>query len=217
MSLKLGAIPVCLALLACVGCDGAKRTLTPPSREQMVAMACDMDDVDRSRQGIVMMSRQDWGRREPSLKLYSTLLRNYGHWQVEQAAVAALAAGGDAAYADDLLWALDRPSPAVRIEAAKALDVVHAPQAAQQLIKRAGADESSDVRCHAAWALRHYPQPAVVDALRRAMLDAELGVRVRARQALTQIAGRDMGPRAQDWLEFKLPAATAPGQSGEGQ
>jgi hypothetical protein len=48
-----------------------------------------------------------------------------------------------------------------------------------------------------------------VATLRRALSDPALGVRYRAREALTQIAGRDLGRDPSDWADLELPSPAA--------
>jgi hypothetical protein len=201
----------CLAgwlLLSAAGCGDADRTagkmkqkLFGPPAPELVAMAFDPDDSDRRREGVVLLSARDWGRQEPYLKGYATLLATDTDPRVRSAAVRALGAAGDETYLRAIAQALDDLDPQVRRDAAAALDEMPGDEAMAPLARHARDDESADVRAACAKALRHYPRAEVVQTLIERLNDDAFCVRYRARESLKELTGRDLGYEADAWAD----------------
>jgi len=175
----------------------------------MVSMAFDPDDADRRREGVSMLSKRDWGLQEPYLKGYATLLQNDSDPSVRSAAVLALGRAGDRTYLPDVIHALDDTSPAVRWDAAVALDNMPDETAIDPLREHVRKDPAVDVRATCARALRHYPQKSVVATLKRCLLDSDFSVRYQAHEAMVEIVGHDWGYEFTDWPEDPLASAAS--------
>jgi len=199
------------------GCSGqgefrieeAIRRLAGPAPAEQVSMAADPDDPDRRREGVLMLSRHEWGRREKYTEFYALLARRDEDATVRRAALYALGESGNPKYTAEIVDALSDSSPAVRMEAAAILDRRPAGSAVARLCRLAVADESEDVRIGCAKALRHYRRKEVVATLVRCLSDPSFGVRFQARRSLVELTGQDHGYEAADWASLlgrELPA-----------
>ena len=200
-----GSIIVCMLLVLAIGCKRQSLgKMAPTSASQMVAMAFDPDDPDRRREGVRLLTKRDWGRQEPYLKGYATLLNTDTDPSVRSAAVRALGRAGYKKYMPDVINALDDEAVSVRWDAAVALDDLVGEAAIEPLAEHALDDESADVRAACAVALRHYHKLRAIRALRQCLADEDFGVRYQARRSLVVLMGRDLGPEPQDWSEARL-------------
>ncbi len=208
---------LCLLAAGTGGCNqseesftlqGFVRSLLGPAPDKQVDMLMDEKDADNRREGVVMLSNRDWGLQEPFLEGYSKLAEYDADASVRSAAIRALGKAGDPKYRKVITRALYDESATVRWDAATALDRLPGDDAVTALRERAARDPSADVRASSAKALRHYRNPEVFETLVRCMTDQAYGVRYRARQALTEMTGEDLGPDAEAWekrLGTKLP------------
>ena len=198
------------------------KKLAGPSPQQQVAMAFDPDNADNRREGIILLSRKDWGLQEPYLKGYAGLLAADDHPLVRCAAVRALGKAGDPKYFKDIVEAMSDESPAVRWDATVAIDHIlpavretggQAELAFRPLQNHVTKDPSTDVRTAAAKALRHFRKPGSVQALVDCLDAAEMGLRYQAHLSLVELTGQDHGYDAAAWrplLKGDLEFAPAP-------
>lgn len=213
------AIGMVVLLVAMGGCgESRQNSFKRYSAQELVAMAFDPDSADNRREGITILSKRDWGLKEPYLKGYATILRTDKNATVQAVALCALAKAGDRKYVGDIVWALGAPSPTLRWDAAKALDTLPTEDAIDPLRKLAISDPSTDVRAASARALRHYRRQRVVNTLIEAMRDGDFAVRHQARLSLIDITGHKRGHYAEDWVGVQVqePAEapqTAPAES----
>lgn len=225
----LQSISVILTVLpALVGCQvqvgegkpqstGLQRFL-PPTPADRAKQAFNMDSADQRREGIVGLSKNDWGLKEPYLKGYA-LLSTDPEPAVRSAAVNALGRAGDATYLPQIVKCMEDSADMVRLDAAIALDNVHGEQAVEPLRRHATRDVSLDVRTRSIHALRAYKTTPVVETLVSGLADEDFGVRYTTRATLTEMTGQDYGYDIRAWKEQlaskKTPfAATAPASSG---
>ncbi len=203
-------ITTCLAVLvaafALAGCGGKQdklslKRLFGPSPKESVAMMFDPDDADRRRQGVVNLSRKDWGLREPYLKGYAMLLRTDADPSVRCVSARALGLAGDEKYLPDLVAALKDESDAVRWDAAVAMDGVTGPKAVEPLRRSALGDVSADVRRSCLRALRHYRRQDVLETLIAGLSDGDFSVRFEAHRSLVGLTGRDLGHEPGPWAD----------------
>ena len=225
-AILLPAVVLALGALGCGGRSGAgglslrnlRSRFIGPTPSEQVAMAFDTDDPDRRREGIVLLSKHDWGLAEPYLKGYAAQLRSDENPLVRSVAARALGRAGDPKYFPDLVAALSDESKTVRWDAAVALDGL-IPAARRQpdvlatavgpLQTHATRDPAVDVRAAAAVALRHFGTKDVVRTLLLCLSDPRMGVRYRAHASLVEIAGLDFGYEPEDWasvVDGELPA-----------
>jgi hypothetical protein len=116
----------------------------------------DKDNPDARRQGIHALAAKSWGQVEPYTKRYRQIAQSDADPTVRAAAVRALNISRDRAAVPVFIAALLDNSPAVRLQAAKALSNIPDPSAADGLSRTVGNQtEQKDVRIAAAEALRH--------------------------------------------------------------
>ena len=163
-------------------------------------------DPDVARKNLARLATSSFGGEEPYVRLYRL---QCGHEDATVRAVAVRALGTYGTVEDVSLLArllTDDDGPAVRREAAKALQKIHSPAAVVPLISRLAktgndlAEESSDVRMAAAFALGQYPEPRVFHALVGALDDTEYGVVSTALRSLKILTGYDFGQDGSLWL-----------------
>ena len=207
------------------GCKGGPHTLQEawesmwgPSPQQSVAMVFDVKDPDQRREGIVNLSRNDWGLREPYLKGYAKVLETDEDAVVRSVAVRALGKSGDVTYLPNVVEALADPSPNVRLAAAAALDrlvpIAQARQdpkadtAARPLQRQALIDTSVDVRAECLKTLQHYRDTETAATMVRCLGEPSFTVRHQAHESLVHLFGEDRGYEPADWsalLDEALP------------
>ncbi len=200
-----GTLLVALVFLAACGggCNNGKpftmERLFGPPPAKMIAMAFDVEDPDKRREGILALSKRKWGLREPHLKGYARILRSDHDATVRCAAVRALGKAGNVKYLDEVIQTLDDDSAAVRWDAALALADVRGPSAEEPLIQCALNDLSPDVRSACAQTLSHYQSREVIQTLVKCMDDQSIPVQFSAHASLVEIVGIDMGMESRDW------------------
>lgn len=165
-------------------------------------MAMDPNDADKRRLTIVKMSSVPWGLKEPYTKFYAAALAGDRDALVRASAATALGKAGDSNYVDALAAAMNDPSPAVRWDAAIALDKVKGESAVEPLRRHAFDDESADVRAACAKALRHYRSTEVGNTLVKCLDDGSFGVRHRAHATLVELTGQDVGFGSFEWAKL---------------
>jgi hypothetical protein len=208
---------IVLAALA-VGCGGGGdpaagwtlnnlvRKLLGPSPSQYVDMVLDQNDPDRRREGIIGLSKHDWGLTDKYLRGYAAILKTDRDPLVRAAAARALGKAKDPNYTGDVAAALFDESDAVRHDAAVALDGVVGEAAVEPLRKVAVSDTDQDVRTSCARALRHYWREDVVRTLVVCLSDKAFGVRHEAHASLVAVTGMDRGYEPENWADLALKA-----------
>jgi hypothetical protein len=203
------AAGIVLLVSVAAGCGNPGRKITlrqmvakvrGPSTEAMAEMLLS-DDPDVRRSGVEQLSSKESRCREPFLKAYATLADDPAP-TVRGAALRALAKGGDPTYIPKVTAALNDPVPAVRWDAAGALDMLIGDAAVGPLSRAARNDPSVDVRIAAAKALRHYRRPEVLETLLGCLADREFAVRFRAGESLRELTGQDGGTDGREWREI---------------
>lgn len=202
---ELAATCLAAMLLAAIIVGGCSKGTSLSERmrrktpAELVAMAFDPDDADRRRQGVTELSSKSWGLQEPYLNGYATMLHADDDALVRSAAARALGKAGEVKYLSDVVAALEDSSPAVRWDAAVALDSLIGHEAITPLCKHAVDDEALDVRASCARALRHYSDLPVVAALKQCLRDRDFSVRYQAKASLTTIMGVELGYEPDAW------------------
>ncbi len=214
-------LPACIVLsLAVCGCGDALDGLDRMQRQwtlqnllkklrgrtprENVVMAFDPNDPDLRRDGILALSKKDWGLKEPYLKGYAAILRTDEDPLVRSAAVGALGKARDPNYIDDVARSLFDRVAFVRQDAAAALDSLVGEVAVNPLRNRAVNDTDQDVRANCARALRHYRRDDVVQTLVQCLSDKAFSVRYQAHASLVAVAGKDLGYEPHDWAGLAL-------------
>lgn len=92
----------------------------------------------------------------------------------------------------------------VRLEAARGLQRIHAPQAVPVLLERLdrSIEPNPDVRTEAAIALGQYPENRVVRGLIAALADRRLAVNSGTLESLRTLTGQDFGYDRRAWLDW---------------
>jgi hypothetical protein len=202
-----GGIVLLVSVVA--GCSNPGRKITlrqivakvrGPSTEALAQMLLS-DDPDVRRSGLEQLSSKESRCREPFLNMYATVADDPAP-TVRGAALRALAKGGDPKYVPKVTAALNDPVPAVRWDAAGALDTLISDAAVGPLSQAALNDRSPDVRIAAAKALRHHRRPEVLEALLGCLADREFAVRFRAAESLRELTGQDGGTDEREWREI---------------
>jgi hypothetical protein len=181
-------------------------------------MMIDPEDVDRQREGILLLSSKPWGIKDPYVKGYATIFKTSENDGVRGAAIVALGRAGDPMYLKEISDAMGDPSAKVRWAAADVLGLLpfakandaHLPAAAARLRDHAKADQSPDVRAACAKALRNHTGDSVVEALVDCLEDKEFGVRWQAHESLCAISGLDLGYEQDDWSEYLVKRGARP-------
>lgn len=200
------------AMVLTAGCDTGPHEMLgemfgemmPPTPSEAARDAVNMQDPDRRRRGVTLLSNASWGGDPVYLDLYRQIV---DHWDsdatVRAAAVAALGRHGTVEDVPRIIRMLrNDPSTIVRWEAAKALQRIHDPRAVDALLLTLASESDKDVRMAAANALGQYPQRRVFDALVGALNDEEFGVTREAEGALQTLTGKDLGDTSEAWWEW---------------
>lgn len=208
-------------LLIATGCDaladaqGASSIFAigaPVSPEEAARMAINPYNADERARGTILLANSWFGGEEIYIRLYTD---NISDWDagVRAASVRALAMHGLPEHAPLVIARLDDESERVRLEAARALQRIHSPDAVEPLLRHitepsiAIIEESSGeadptVRAEAAHALGQYAEPRVIEGLIRALDDRHLAVNIAARNSLRTLTGKDFGQDRADWLAW---------------
>jgi len=176
---------------------------TSPTREAI--------DPDRRRAGVMLLSSESWGRKDPYTGYYAALLARDSDELVRAAAAGAMGRCGGAQYAPNLAAGLSDSSPIVRQEAAAALGRVTGPSGLAALQRAVAQDASDDVRAACAVSLGGYPRMEAVATLLKCLDDRAFAVRHAARASLAKLAGRDYGDDPRGWSDWLARSAQAGG------
>lgn len=211
---RAGALALAVLLSAAnSGCETASSDLADAFRlnlpsPQQAAEWMFHPEAEKRRTGILLIANSSFGGEEPYLAVYREAVTDV---DTMVRGVAASALGLHGTGEDALLVAplLTGDSKMERWQAAEALQRLHNPAVAPDLIDVLLTDEDPDVRAAAAVALGQYAQTDVADALILALDDRSLLVNREARRALRTLTGEDFGLEPQPWRQW-YAAADAP-------
>lgn len=211
---------ISLALVSLAGCDAPEsmrgatslfQVMAPPDPLVAAEMAINPWDADARARGTMLLANSYFGGEDPYHALYLDRASDEDP-NVRAAALRGLSLHGLPEDAPVLAAALADPNTRVRLEAARALQRVHNPEAIDALIlstrlpepgsvERTGEPEPT-IRAEATHALGQYAEPRVVQPLISALDDRFLAVNDAARDALTTLTGQDFGLNRKAWLEW---------------
>src|SRR5258706_9387126 len=158
---------------------------------------------DHRRAGIIYLSDQSPGRRDPYAKQYLNMARTDSDPAVRSMALRALNRARDKRAVPVFLAALDEKNDDIRLEAAKGLANIPDPSAMTPLMRHLDSpDENVDVRVACADALRLYRTSESAQVLVRALRDRNFGVAWQARKSLQLMTGKDYRYDPAAWLAF---------------
>lgn len=177
------------------------RPIFPPTPSEAAREAFDINDPDKRRQSVALLSSAKFGSEAPYVRMYQ-LLMDDPDATVRAGCVRALGNHGTAEDAKEIIPMLRDEDAVVRWEAAKALQKIHHEGAVGPLIQLVGKDLDADVRMAAATALGQYRQPRVYQALVGALEDHVFGVVEAAQESLKTLTGQDLGADGRDWLTW---------------
>ena len=186
---------LCIVAALAGGCGHAS-TFGPTTEELLGRL--DSPDPDVRREAIAELSEPRGGREGKFPELYATFTADEDA-TVRSAALRALGRCEASEQMGAVTAALDDEVPAVRRDAAVALDSVIADEAVEPLSRAALEDPSIGVRVAAVRALRHYRRPGVLATLMEALDDPEFSVRHQAGRSLAELTGEDAGTDARRW------------------
>lgn len=214
---------VLLALYSCalvlVGCNtravrpGAKSVLevfAGPTPAEAAAMAVDEFDPNARFKGIQLLAGANFAGEEPYMRLFRERLSDEdpGVRAIAARAIGAHGTPGDVASITPLF--ADRDVE-VRVEAARALQRLHNPEAIPALLTRLDVEQEQEprVRQEAAIALGQYRSDLVVEKLIAALSDESLGVNTRVQDALRTLTGHDFGTDRGAWQRWYRGAGSS--------
>lgn len=214
-SLARVALVALLALPS--GCDtigsdfeAFTESFNPPTPAQAATWAVDTSNPENQRRGIALLASAPWGGAEAYQKLYRLYVEEQTDPLVKGFAVRALGRHGDASDAPLVVKELNSQYRPVRLEAAKALQRLHDPAAADAIWKKLiDQTEDSEIRTELAIALGQYPTDAVFQALIAALDHRELAVNLAALDSLQTITGKDFGLDQRAWNQWRASVGTA--------
>ena len=204
-----------------IGCDslsdarGASSLFdlaAPVAPEQAAEMSINQYNADERARGTLLLANSWFGGEPVYLELYQD---NIDDWDagVRMASVRALGMHGLSEHAPLIIERLNDEDERVRLEAARALQRIHSPDAVEPLLSRivepAIMAESGDrgetdprVRAEAANALGQYAEPRVIEGLIRSLDDRQLAVNMASRESLQTLTGQDFGQDRAEWLTW---------------
>ncbi|MHC4909689.1 MAG: HEAT repeat domain-containing protein [Planctomycetota bacterium] len=199
-----------LGLLPASGCETLSQDLnefaqsfSPKSPLEAAAMASDLNDPDRRREGIVLLSNAPFGGEEAYVKLYREYATVDPDPLARAAAIRALARHGRPSDAIVVVANLANENHAVRWAAAKGMQRLHEPRAIPEILKvLRDRGQDGDVRAALANALGQYPENAVFDGLLGALDARQLSINIAAERSLITLTGQDLGADASVWLHW---------------
>lgn len=161
------------------------------------------DNPDLRRIGINGLVDDEGGRTPTYTALYRQMAANDPDYLVRAQALRALNVCRDSESADLFVKALQDPNVPVRLEGAKGLNRVPAPDAARPLLGLLNKpDENRDVRIAAAEALKHYKSLEVARSLVGLLGGRDFGLAFQSRKTLKRLTGRDLLYDEAAWLAY---------------
>jgi len=192
--------------------DGLLSMFAPPSPQTAAAWATDPYDPDLRYKGTVLLGTASWGGEPLYLRLFEQHAKD-PEANVRVAAMRALGNHGGPEHAPILIEGLSDGEPRVRVEAARALQRIYAPNVAVDALVRSvrqEREESAEVRTQAATALGQYPANRVAQELIAALADRSLAVNHASLNSLRILTGQDFGYDRRAWGTW---AAANPGEA----
>ncbi|MEX0745525.1 MAG: HEAT repeat domain-containing protein [Phycisphaeraceae bacterium] len=172
-----------------------------PTAGEAARDAFNVYSADRRREAVDQIAAAPYGGERAYLRMYRLLIDDPDA-AVRASCAKALGLHGTGEDVTLIAPLLRDDHAFVRWEAAKALQRIHNPTAADALRSALQADDDSDVRQAAAAALGQYPSTAVLHTLVGALHDTEYSVTRAAHRSLQTLTGRDLGYEAADWLAW---------------
>jgi len=196
---------------------GAKSVLSvfqPPKPEDAVALALDKYDADKRYRGTAMLANAPFGGERPYLALFREAIEDQDAG-VRQVGVRALGIHGEPEDVPAIVNRLTDDEWLVRMEAARALQRLHNPDAVTALTERTSIDNElqAAVRAEAVNALGQYRQARVIQTLITALGDPSLAVNHSAISSLEVLTGQNLGFEPAAWFEW-IDQADDPFQAG---
>ncbi len=206
----LGIVLMCLLPALLAGCSDDDfnkvipdflQTVKSQSPEENARMMFNPDDPDARRVAIAYFSKQRYGHIEVYMKAYK-LLATDPDQMVRGQALLALGSSRDPSVAPYLIKGLDYPSAQVRIDAARALQIVTNSDAVPALLNHLKTDTDDMVRMNCAQALQPYKSAVVQSALIDALDDNNVGVCYFAWVSLYRQTGKRYIAEPEQWREW---------------
>ncbi|MFO0830837.1 MAG: HEAT repeat domain-containing protein [Phycisphaerales bacterium] len=198
------------------GAAGLIDLMAPPPPEEAAKLARNPYSANDRYRGTTQLAGQVYGARPENVQIY---MDNAGDADpgVRAAAVRALGLHGSADQAGLVARRLSDEDAAVRVEAARTLQRVHAPQVVPALIERLSADREGEakVRYEAARALGQYREGRVVEALIGTLADDEFVVTGACAWSLRVLTGQDFSTDSRAWLAW-YKSVKDPFEAGSG-
>lgn len=207
--MALALLPALLTLPACESFEqarGAKSVFAlfqPPSPGDAAEMALDKYDADKRYRGTALLANEPFGGEPLYLRLFEDAARDQDSG-VRQVGVRALGIHGLPEHVPLIIERLDDSEWLVRMEAARALQRLHNPDAVVPLIARLRVENENHaaVRAEAAHALGQYRQNRVLQALIASLNDPSLSVNYNTLAALEVLTGQNLGYEPAAWLAW---------------
>jgi hypothetical protein len=198
--LALVTVPACNTRAVRPGAKSVLDVFAGPTPKEAAAMAVDEYDPNARFKGIQMLASASFAGEEPYMRLFRERLQDEDPG-VRGLAARAIGAHGTPADAPTIVAMLTDPDVEVRIDAARALQRLHNPQAIPGLITRLDPEKEQEprVRQEAAVALGQYQDDQVVEKLIASLADEDLGVNTRVQESLRTLTGNDFGTDRAAW------------------
>jgi hypothetical protein len=208
-AMKLGVAMAVIMAIA-IGCETIGQDLGDVASafnsvkpDQAAKMMMDPYDADNRRMGTVLISNSTFGGVDVYVRAYRDMVLNERDPIVKAVAIRALGRHGQPDDAPRIAPNLFHESVQVRWEAAKAMQRLHNPAAANDLLRVLRSEtEQNDVRIAAAIALGQYAEDRVFQGLIAALDVRELGVNRAAEQSLRTLTGESLGLNSSAWLAW---------------
>ncbi len=222
---RTALLAAALAPIAClaVACDEASKqraeesgsifgALTPQKPIDAARDMINPYDADKRYRGTNAIANAPFGGGDVYIKVYEDQIKNDPDSGVRAVAARALSLHGRPEHAELILPLLtNKDDRRVRLEAARALQRIHAEAAVDPLIAATDPRREIDheVRAEAATALGQYAVGKVAQALIAALDDDHLVVNVAAHESLKTLTGQTIPPDRKAWVSW-LSEAKAP-------
>lgn len=181
------------------------------SPAEAAAWASDPHDADKRARGMNMLANAPFGGADAYLNLYRERLKDTSP-PVRAVAARSLGLHGSPDDVPLIAPLLSQDAVIVRLEAARALQRLHNPEAVAPLIQRldAAKEPEPQVRAEAASALGQYAEGRVLQALIASLADPSLVVNSSAHESLRTLTGNDELPMDRKaWTRWAKDNSTA--------
>lgn len=210
----LAVLPGCESMEANRGAKSLLTVFQPPKPQDAVELAIDEYDADRRYQGTAMLANAPFAGEGPYLELFRDAARDEDAG-VRQVGIRALGIHGEPEDVPVIIGLLEDDEWLVRMEAARALQRLHNPDAVTPLMERTKIENERQaaVRAEAVHALGQYRENRVLQVLVRALDDPSLAVNHHALESLEVLTGQNFGYEPAAWLAW-FDEATDPFAAG---